>query len=277
MTEAELVQTPGYQFNLSQGLRAAQNSAAARGLGVSGAALRGAANYATGLADSTYQNQFANQQTLWQDQVNSLLGGFNTQQTSWQDQLQKALQGYGMSQQSWADTAQNAMQDFANRQQAFSDAYNNTLANYQGQQGRFNAFMNEGSAAQQQISDAFNRAYNTTALGSNAASQLGTNAINAGNSMAQTYGNTGAAQAAGSVGTANALGGALSNAANSYQQYTLLNHLIQNQNGGGGATVPYLISPNMGTGAASLDNAGLGIATSANNNLLGGIFAGGIY
>ena len=58
--QAALEATPGYQFNLAQGLQAAQNSAAARGLGVSGAALKGAASYATGLADSTYQNQFAN-------------------------------------------------------------------------------------------------------------------------------------------------------------------------------------------------------------------------
>ena len=52
MTEANLIQTPGYQFNLSQGLRAMQNSSAAKGLGVSGAAMQGAGTYATGLARS---------------------------------------------------------------------------------------------------------------------------------------------------------------------------------------------------------------------------------
>ncbi len=45
---------PGYQFTLGQGLKSVQNSAAARGLGSSGAALKGAANYATGLANSQY-------------------------------------------------------------------------------------------------------------------------------------------------------------------------------------------------------------------------------
>lgn len=59
-TEANLENTPGYQFNLYQGLKATQNAAAARGLGVSGAAEKGAASYATGLANSTYQNQFQN-------------------------------------------------------------------------------------------------------------------------------------------------------------------------------------------------------------------------
>jgi len=58
MTEAELMATPGYQFTRDQGLQAVQNSAAARGLGVSGAAMKGAATFATGLADKTYQDQF---------------------------------------------------------------------------------------------------------------------------------------------------------------------------------------------------------------------------
>lgn len=55
-----LENTPGYKFNLAQGLKGVYNSASARGLGASGAALKGAGAYATGLADSTYQNQFSN-------------------------------------------------------------------------------------------------------------------------------------------------------------------------------------------------------------------------
>jgi hypothetical protein len=74
MDEATLKQTPGYQFNLSQGLESTQNSAAARGLGISGAALKGAANFATGLADSTYQNQFNNAQTNRTTAYNMLSG-----------------------------------------------------------------------------------------------------------------------------------------------------------------------------------------------------------
>lgn len=65
MDQATLEATPGYQFNLSQGLRAAQNAASARGLSSSGAGIKGAEQFATGLADSTYQNQFANQQSLF--------------------------------------------------------------------------------------------------------------------------------------------------------------------------------------------------------------------
>jgi hypothetical protein len=65
-TEADVKNMPGYDFLLSQGLKATQNSAAARGLGVSGTAMKGAANYATGLAD-----------TYWKDLLAARTGQFN--------------------------------------------------------------------------------------------------------------------------------------------------------------------------------------------------------
>lgn len=77
MTQAELEQTPGYQFTLAQGLKAAQGSAAARGLGLSGAALKGAAAYATGLSDQTYNTRFNQNQQLWQDQVTNQTNAYN--------------------------------------------------------------------------------------------------------------------------------------------------------------------------------------------------------
>lgn len=51
---------PGYQFVREQGLMSTQNAYAAKGLGSSGAALKGAAEYSTGLANSTYQQQLGN-------------------------------------------------------------------------------------------------------------------------------------------------------------------------------------------------------------------------
>jgi hypothetical protein len=70
MTQAELEQTPGYQFTRDQGLKATQSAAAARGLGVSGAAMKGAAEYATGLANKTYQDQFNIAQQRFNDYLN---------------------------------------------------------------------------------------------------------------------------------------------------------------------------------------------------------------
>lgn len=71
MDQATLEQTPGYQFNLSQGIRGVNLSGVSSGL--SGAQAKAAARYATGLADSTYQNQFNNANTNKQNAFNFLL------------------------------------------------------------------------------------------------------------------------------------------------------------------------------------------------------------
>jgi hypothetical protein len=78
MNQTALEKTPGYQWNLTQTLKAGQNSAAARGLGVSGAALKGASTFATGLADSTYQNQFNNENINRTNAYNRLMGVITT-------------------------------------------------------------------------------------------------------------------------------------------------------------------------------------------------------
>lgn len=59
-TMDQLSATPGYQFSLNQGLKAAQNNLTAQGLGGSGQAEAGAANYAQGLASTTYNQQLQN-------------------------------------------------------------------------------------------------------------------------------------------------------------------------------------------------------------------------
>jgi len=68
-TQAQLAATPGYQFDLNQGLQSTQNANAAQGLGVSGAALKGAASYATGLANNTLTTQ----QGIFQQNLNNVL------------------------------------------------------------------------------------------------------------------------------------------------------------------------------------------------------------
>lgn len=72
-TAATLASTPGYQFTLGQGLKSTQNSYAAQGLGSSGAAEKGAASYATGLAQNTYNQQLTNYLTQNQQIANMLL------------------------------------------------------------------------------------------------------------------------------------------------------------------------------------------------------------
>jgi hypothetical protein len=147
MDQATLEATPGYQFNLSQGLKAAQNSAAARGLGLSGAAIKGATSYATGLADSTYQNQF-----------------------------------------------------------------NNAVTNQ---------------------TNAFNRLLQTTSLGANAAGQQASANQATGQGIASTQIGAGNAQAAAAMSGANAVGGALNNAAQSYALAPIYNKLLGSGSNGG--------------------------------------------
>ena len=68
-TQAQLEATPGYQFDLNQGLQGVANSDAAKGRGISGAALKGAAGYATGLANNT----LATQQGIFQQNLGNVL------------------------------------------------------------------------------------------------------------------------------------------------------------------------------------------------------------
>lgn len=55
---SQLDQTPGYQFTKQQGMNAVNNSNSALGWGMSGPGAKGIADYVTGLADTTYGNQF---------------------------------------------------------------------------------------------------------------------------------------------------------------------------------------------------------------------------
>ena len=82
LSQQQLDATPGYQFTLQQGLESTQNSAAARGLANSGAALKGAATYATGLANDTYQNQFQDQLAANNQNFNQLLSGTQLGETA---------------------------------------------------------------------------------------------------------------------------------------------------------------------------------------------------
>jgi hypothetical protein len=72
-TMQQLEQTPGYQFALDQGMKGVQNSFASKGLANSGAALKGGAQFAQGLASQTFQQQFQNDLAQKGQQFNMLL------------------------------------------------------------------------------------------------------------------------------------------------------------------------------------------------------------
>ena len=70
---SNLENTPGYQFTLQQGMNALNNAGSATGQNQSGAQAKGLANYATGLAQNTYNQQYQNALTTYQQNA-SILG-----------------------------------------------------------------------------------------------------------------------------------------------------------------------------------------------------------
>lgn len=72
--QSTLESLPGYQFTNTQGLKSTQNSATARGLGVSGAAQKGAASYSTGLANQYYNNLLTGLQSTENTGANAAAG-----------------------------------------------------------------------------------------------------------------------------------------------------------------------------------------------------------
>jgi len=159
-------QLPGYQFILNQGQQGVANSNAAQGLGVSGAALKGAASYASGLADSTYSQQLQN--------------------------------------------IQNAV----------------------------TSNLNQNSAQQGNVTNAYNRLIGVSGLGENAAATSGAQGLQATNQAGNFSTSGAAAQAAGTIGSANALTsgltGVTSAATSAYPNYLLYNALSNGSLGSSG-------------------------------------------
>lgn len=63
---------PGYAFRMSEGMKALNNSMAARGLGISGANVKGALKYGQDLGSQEYQNAFNRYQVNRANQLNPL-------------------------------------------------------------------------------------------------------------------------------------------------------------------------------------------------------------
>lgn len=201
--DAESVQraleaTPGYKFTLDQGLKSTQNSFAAKGLGNSGAALKGAAQFTTGLADQTYQSQLNNYLTSYNAQ-------FANTRNAYGQQFDNAYNAYG--------------QGFNNAYNAYGQQYTNAL-------NLDNQLYNQGFNLNQQrynqelggYTTNFNNALNLVTLGQNAAVQTGTLGQQAASNAGGYLTSGAAAQAAGIVGSSNALVSGLTGVANSISQ-----------------------------------------------------------
>ena len=132
MDQAALEQTPGYQFTKTQGLKAVQNSAAARGLGGSGAALKGAAEFTTGLANNTYKDQFNMANVNSTNAYNRLMGLVNVGQNA-------AAQTGTLGNQTVAQQANNTI-GAGNAQAASYNAMGGAAANAANNIGGYYAY-----------------------------------------------------------------------------------------------------------------------------------------
>lgn len=138
-TAAEAAATPGYQFTLQQGLKAAQNSASARGLGASGAAMKGAEAYATGLADSTYGDTFNRALSTYSTNRGNALSNFGTNYGVASDAVNRLLGIVGSGQNAAAMTGAMGAQAAGNVANAITSG---AAASAAGTVGSANAINN---------------------------------------------------------------------------------------------------------------------------------------
>lgn len=125
-------ESPGYQFQLNQGMQAMQRSAASKGLLNSVGTQQGLNNYAQGAANTDYQQAMNNYLTQNQNKYNMLLGLSN-----------QGLQGTGMANAAGANyitNASNTMQGLGNAQAAGTVGSANAVSS--GLSGVANGYMN---------------------------------------------------------------------------------------------------------------------------------------
>jgi hypothetical protein len=192
---------PGYQFRLSEGMKALQSTNAAKGGLLSGGAVKGALKYGQGLASQEYEKSYARGLARNEQDWNRAIYG---NEMTYNRALKENELGYGRSYQQNADLAAR------NR-----DQYS---TNYQAQMG----------TRQQR----FNELASLTGLGQTATKEGNLLGANLGGALSGNITGAGAARAAGDVGSANAWSGALGgigNAANNYLQYSLLSQQLANQ------------------------------------------------
>lgn len=215
-------QDPGYGFRMSEGLKAVDRQAAARNGLISGAALKASQRYGQDMASQEYQNAFNRYQTSRTNTLNPL------QQLTAQGQ--SAAGSLGQYAQNYGGVMDNAYAGYGNTVNSVLGNYGTTMGNVYGNQtNMLNSGL--GTVAGMQ-NNAYGNAANLTGAaygtyGNNVAGVYG----NYGNNLSNLYGAQGQANASGTVGSANALTGGLSNAANGYMQGQMLNSIARDQSG----------------------------------------------
>lgn len=135
---------PGYAFRLSEGQKALDRSAAARGGLISGAALKAATRYGQDMGSQEYQNAFNRYQTERNAQLNPLQSLAGVGQTS--------TNTLGSAGQNYASNVGNAL---------MNQGYTQGNALIAGQQARQSTYGNIGTALGKVTPDQWSSARNT--------------------------------------------------------------------------------------------------------------------
>jgi len=140
---ADFQQDPGYAFRMSEGMKALDRTAAARGGLLSGGALRGATRFGQDMASQEYQNAFNRYQTNRANQLNPLQSLMGASQT--------ATNAMGTAGQNYANQAGNAYMNAGNARASgyvgSANAWSNALsggANYLTQRQMMNQMFPQG-------------------------------------------------------------------------------------------------------------------------------------
>lgn len=215
-------QDPGYGFRFREGQKAVERQAAARNGLISGAALKASQRFGQDMASQEYQNAFNRYQTSRSNTL-SPLQTLTGQGANAAGQLGQYAQNYG-------GVMDNAYAGYGNTMNSALGNYGTTMGGVYGNQtNMLNSGL--GTVAGMQ-NNAYGNAANLTGAaygtyGNNVAGVYG----NYGNNLSNLYGAQGQANASGTVGSANALTGGLSNAANGYMQGQMLNSIARDQSG----------------------------------------------
>lgn len=204
-------QDPGYGFRFREGQKAVERQAAARNGLISGAALKASQRFGQDMASQEYQN------------------AFNRYQTSRSNTLSPLQQLTGQGANAAGQLGQYAQNYGANIGNAYANYGNTVTGMFGNQTNMLNSGL--GTVAGMQ-NNAYGNAANLTGAaygtyGNNVAGVYG----NYGTNLSNLYGAQGQANASGTVGSANALTGGLSNAANGYMQGQMLNSIARDQSG----------------------------------------------
>lgn len=118
--------TPGYDFRLSEGVKAAERSAAARGLLASGATMKAVQRYGEGLASDEYGN--------WWNRNAGLAG---VGQAATDSTTQAGMNATNQITGAIGQAGNARASSYANTGSAINSGINNVLAAYLAQQGGF--------------------------------------------------------------------------------------------------------------------------------------------